>query len=160
MEGKKIKPRAILVFGAPCSGKTTFAENFAKRFSAPFYNLDEIQDQLKLSKTSLLRFLELLVKTGQNLVIEGGLDTEEQRRRIYLLLKQAGYHHSLVWIQTDTQTIKKRLASSLKSIQKAKDLYDQKINTLEAPTDLESPIVLSGKHTFQTQLAHVLTRLA
>jgi len=33
MEGNKTKPRALLVFGAPCSGKTTFAEKFARKLS-------------------------------------------------------------------------------------------------------------------------------
>ena len=31
--------RAILVFGAPCSGKTTFSKQFAAQFNATFYDL-------------------------------------------------------------------------------------------------------------------------
>ena len=42
MEGNKKKLRAVLVFGAPGSGKTTFAEKFAKKFNLAYYNLDEI----------------------------------------------------------------------------------------------------------------------
>ena len=43
MEGKKSQnlsqPRAILVFGAPASGKTTFCEKFSQQFRAPYYDL-------------------------------------------------------------------------------------------------------------------------
>ena len=46
MEGrKKTKPRAILVFGAPCSGKTTFCEKFSLRFKAPYYNLQSLREE-------------------------------------------------------------------------------------------------------------------
>ena len=31
---------------------------------------------------------------------------------------------------------------------------------MEAPTDIEHPIILSGKHTFETQTKHVIAGLA
>ena len=34
------------------------------------------------------------------------------------------------------------------------------VSNLEAPTELERPIILSGKHTFETQTKHVLAGLA
>lgn len=160
MEGKKTKPRAILVFGAPCSGKTTFAKNFAKRFNIPFYNLEEIRQEIGTNLKHTLQILELITKTQQNLIIEGLLDTEQHRQQIYNLLRKAGYSYALVWIQTDTMTIKKRLTHSLGSIPKAKELYEQKIESMEAPSEIETPIVLSGKHTFKTQLVQVLSRLS
>ena len=46
MNGKS-KPYAILVFGAPMSGKTTFAEQFSARFNAPFLNLSELYNEHK-----------------------------------------------------------------------------------------------------------------
>ena len=43
MEGNRRNiPRALLVFGAPCSGKTTFAEKFAKKFGLAFYDCDAL----------------------------------------------------------------------------------------------------------------------
>ena len=50
MEGNKLKPRALLVFGAPCSGKTTFAQKFAKKFDLAYYNLDEIREKNRLTR--------------------------------------------------------------------------------------------------------------
>ncbi|MDO4611830.1 MAG: hypothetical protein Q4B34_03150, partial [Candidatus Saccharibacteria bacterium] len=66
---------------------------------------------------------------------------------------------TLIWIQTDINTIKTRLKTRLKSVEKARSVYDSRIHALEAPSEAEAPIVLSGKHTYHTQLKQVLTQL-
>lgn len=151
--------RAILVFGAPCSGKTTFCEKFAKKFKAPYFDLGLLADQYRLDRKMIVLLLEQIAKTGQMLVLEGGLDTEADRIEIRKILRNAGYTSSLIWIQTDVGTIRSRLKSRLKSVSAAKAAYEEKLELLEAPTDFEEPIVLSGKHTFETQLRHVLSQM-
>ena len=152
MEGKKKhssnSPRAILVFGAPCSGKSTFAKQFANQFNATFYDLDVV-----------LLLVSQIAKTGATLVLEGGNATERDRRELNEILRAAGYAPALVWLQTDVATIKSRLKVRLKSVEEAKTVYESRIKTLEAPSELENPIVLSGKHTYPTQLKQVLTQL-
>lgn len=164
MEGKKShspnsEQRAILVFGAPCSGKTTFSKQFAAQFNATFYDLDLLQQEHNLSRQFILLLVAEVAKTGATLVIEGGNDTERDRRELAEILRNAGYTPSLVWIQTDVSTIRMRLKNKLKSVEKAKAAYDNRIKVLEAPSDAEAPIVLSGKHTYRTQLKQVLTQL-
>ena len=44
-------------------------------------------------------------------------------------------------------------------VDKAKEEYETKIRAMEAPAELEKPIILSGKHVFETQLQHVLSGL-
>lgn len=158
-EIKQAKSRAILVFGAPCSGKTTFCQNFAKRFRAPYFDLNDLARSGEVDRRIILLIVEQLAKTGQMLIIEGGLDTEKDRDEIRAILRKAGYLTSLVWIQTDTGTIKSRLKFREKSVAKAKAQYEDGISRLEAPADSEMPIVLSGKHTFETQLRHVLMQI-
>ena len=161
MEGnKKNKPRAILVFGAPCSGKTTYCEKFSQRFKSPYYNLAVMCDEANFTEKQLHVVLEAISKTGQNIIIEGGLDTEAERESVRNLLKSCGYNPALVWIQTDINTIRSRLKQKLRSVAKAKELYDEKISIMEAPADHEKPIILSGKHTFDTQLRHTLAQLS
>lgn len=161
MEGnKKTKPRAILVFGAPCSGKTTYCEKFSQRFKSPYYNLNELRDEADFTEKQIHVVLEAISKTGQNIVIEGGLDTESERNAVRRLLKSCGYNPALVWIQTDVNTIKARLKTKLRSLAKAKEVYDERIEHMEAPTDKERPIILSGKHTFDTQIRHTLAQLS
>ena len=165
MEGKKslTSPsngqRAILVFGAPCSGKTTFSKQFASQFNATFYDLDALKQEHNLSRQFILLLVEQIARTGSTLVFEGGIDTEKDRREIAEILRSAGYSPTLVWIQTDVSTVRMRLKNKLKSVEKAKTVYDARVKALEAPSDAEAPIVLSGKHTYATQLKQVLTQL-
>lgn len=160
MEGNRYQPRAILVFGVPSSGKTTFAEKFAKKFHASFFDLGEIAKECGLDRKIIVMLVRQLAKTGQILVLEGGLDDEHDRNEIRNILREAGYRTSLIWIQTDMTTVKQRLKMRLRSAAKAKDEYETRIANMEAPADREQPIVLSGKHTFETQLKHTLAQLA
>ena len=160
MEGKKSRPRALLIFGAPCSGKTTFSEKFAKKFDLAYYNFDEMREQYRLTRKIALLIIELLTRTGKTLVIEGGLGTERERTEVRNVLRNAGYDPTLIWIQTDVATIRARMKMRYKSVSKARDAYDSAVESLEAPSEAEAPIILSGKHTFETQTRHVLAGLA
>ncbi len=160
MEGKKIQPRALLVFGAPCSGKTTFSKKFAKRFNLAFFDLEELQSKYHLSRKVILVFIEQIAKTGQTVLIEGCLNTEKDREEVRNVLRLAGYATSTIWIQTDIATIRSRLKARYKNVEEAKNTYDSMVAALEAPSEAEQPIILSGKHTFETQVKHVLAGLA
>lgn len=161
MEGnKKNKSRALLVFGAPCSGKTTFAEKFANKFGLAYFNLTDIGEKYNFTRENIIDILELLTKTGQTFVIEGGLDTENERLEIRNALRKHNYEPSLIWIQTDVSTIRNRMKLKYRSVSKAKDIYNKAVSELEAPLETEKPIILSGKHTFETQTRHVLSGLA
>ena len=103
--------------------------------------------------------VEQIARTGSTLVFEGGNDTEKDRRELAEILRSAGYSPTLIWIQTDVSTIRTRLKARTKSVEKAKVIYDSRVKALEAPSDAEAPIVLSGKHTYHTQLKQVLTQL-
>lgn len=160
MEGKKIQPRALLVFGAPCSGKSTFSKKFAKRFNLAFFDLEELQSKYHLSRKVILVFIEQIAKTGQTVLIEGCLNTEKDREEVRMVLRAAGYATSTIWIQTDIATIRSRLKARYKNVEEAKNTYESMVAALEAPSEAESPIILSGKHTFETQVKHVLAGLA
>ena len=160
MEGKKSKPRALLVFGAPCSGKTTFGERFSRKFDLTYFNLDELRLQHRLTRKNILLIIELLARTKKDLVFEGGIGTEKERAEIRNILRAAGYEPTLIWIQTDLATIRLRMKMRYRSVSAAREAYDKAVADLEAPTDIEKPLILSGKHAFDTQTRHVLAGLA
>jgi len=160
MEGKRSKPRALLIFGAPCSGKTYFGERFAKKFDLAYYDFDKIKSEQRMSRRTILLIIELIARTGKTFMIEGELDTEKDRTEVRNLLRKMGYEPSLIWIQTDVTTIRNRMKERYKSVSKAKTMYDTMIDHLEAPAEFEKPIILSGKHTFETQTRHVVAGLA
>lgn len=161
MEGnRKNRPRALLIFGAPCSGKTTFSEKFAKKFGLAYYDLDKLTADGGFTKEQIMLIIEEILKTKQTIMIEGMLSTEKLRTEMRNLLRNKGYDPALVWIQTDVSTIRTRLKTRFRSIAKAKEAYEKAVSEIEAPTDTEKPIILSGKHTFETQTKHVITGLA
>ena len=160
MEGNKSKPRALLVFGAPCSGKTTFAEKFGKKFKIADYDLDSLREEHGFSHEQTMVILEQILKTRQTIMVQGGLNTEKERIEMRNMLRENGYEPTLIWIQTDVSTIRTRLKSKFKSVSKAKDFYEKAIATMEAPNENEHAIILSGKHTFETQAKHVVAGLA
>ena len=162
MEGNNTmtKPRALLVFGAPCSGKTTFCESFSKKFSLAYYDLKAFEDERGFSKENTIFILEQILKTRASIIIESGVDTEEDRIRIRNLLRDYGYDPALVWVQTDVATIRARLKKRCRSVPKAKEVYERAVSSMEAPAESEKPIILSGKHTFETQCRHVVKGLA
>ena len=160
MEGNKSKPRALLVFGAPCSGKSTFSDQFAEKFDLAVYDFEELKVKYRLTRKNILLIIKLIARTGKTIIIEGGLSTEKERDEIRNLLRNAGYEPSLIWIQTDVTTIRNRLKVRYKSVAKAKEVYDAEVSVMEAPSEMEDPIILSGKHTFETQTKHVLAGLA
>ncbi len=160
MEGNRKKLRAVLVFGAPGSGTTTFAEKFARKYNLAYYNLDEIQEVYGFSHDAVLSILEIITKAKQSIVVEGGLKTEKDRTEIRNILRAQNFKPTLVWVQTDFTTIKVRLRAKYKTIKKAKEVYDTAVAEVEAPADFEKPVILSGKHTFETQTKHVLAGLA
>ena len=161
MEGKRRnRPRALLVFGAPASGKTTFAEKFAKKFGLAYYNFADLMDEHDFSYDAILAILSEILKTGQTIVIEGCLDTEVNRAEMRNIIRKSGYEPALIWVQTDIATIRQRLKTRYKSVTKAKEAYDKAVADMEAPADIEKPIILSGKHTFETQAKHVISGLA
>lgn len=162
MEGNKnkIKPRALFVFGAPASGKTTFAEKFSKKFGIAYYNLNDLEDEYGLTKEGALVILEQVMKTHATIIIEGEQDTEANRTEMRNLARHYGYDPALIWIQTDIATIRLRLKQKYRNVSKAKSAFEEAVAEIEAPTEVEKPIILSGKHTFETQTKHVVKGLA
>lgn len=161
MEGnRRNRPRALLVFGAPASGKTTFAEKFAKKFGLAYYNFADLMREHDFTREKILVILEEILKTGQTIVIEGCINTEANRAEIRNIVRNSGYEPALVWVQTDISTIRQRLKNRYRSVSKAKEAYDKAVAEMEAPAENEKPIILSGKHTFETQTKHVIAGLA
>ena len=163
MEGNKkmkMQARALLVFGAPCSGKTTFAEKFAAKFGLAYYDLAKIREEQGFSREQVLAVLSLIMRTGQTIIVEGEVNTEKERAEMRNLLRNGGYEPTLIWVQTDVATIRTRMKVRYHSVSKAKEAYDKAVAEMEAPTDFEKPIILSGKHTFETQTKHAITGLA
>ena len=158
-------PHVIIMVGIPGAGKSTFAERFAETFEAPIVNHAKLQRELQLNNDQAEHLsdaiLNELLKTHKTLLIDGGTDRLTKRLELNNKLKKAGYKPLLVWVQTDTQESRWRAG---KPYPKGSGLtgqeFDEIIRQFDAPKPNESPIVISGKHTYTSQLKIVLRQLA
>jgi len=158
-------PHVIIMVGIPGAGKTTFAENFAKSFKAPYVNPRVISDLAGIDaeateKVTKLIFDELL-KTTRTLIYEGSTFTKAQRLALEKLIIKSGYRPLIVWVQTDPTEAKRRATKKQKDeSQLSPEDFDEALKIFENPLANEKPVVISGKHTYTTQLRIVLKRLA
>ena len=160
MNTGKSKPYAILVFGAPKSGKTSFAEHFSQTINAPFLNLTHlVKIEYHAQKARRRTNQPDIAKVTQHYHYRGYIDTEAQRKEMRELLVKFGYQPVIVWVQTDLNTIKQRMRASYRTLSEAKDALSKALSHIEAPADDEKTIVISGKHTYQTQCRNVVNRL-
>ena len=157
-------PHVIMMVGIPGSGKTTFAEHFAKTFHAPYINPSRIAEDIRLDvvtaeKVTMLLCEELL-KTDRTIVYEGSTFTKAQRFELTKRFTKAGYKTISVWVQTEPFEAKRRATRKLNPLALTSAEYEEAVRRFEHPTTIEKPVVISGKHTYTTQLKTVLKHLA
>lgn len=158
-------PHVIIMVGIPGAGKTAFAEHFAKTFQAPYINPREIMahsgiDAAATEKVTKLFFDELL-KTNRTLIYEGPTATRLQRQAVVKQVSQTGYKPLIVWVQTESVEAKRRATKKqAETIALTPTQFDAHIKKFQPPVALERAVVISGKHTYTTQLKVVLKHLA
>lgn len=158
-------PHAIIMIGIPGSGKSTFADRFADTFQALIVSQTKLQREYGLNRENAERLrdgmLAEFMKTTRTLVIDGGLDERPKREDMVRKLVKAGYRPLIVWVQTDTNEAHRRATkpyphgSGLQS-----DDFDYLLDHFDAPSEKEKMVVISGKHTYASQLKIILKQLA
>ncbi len=155
-------PHVIIMVGIPGAGKTHFAEQFAKTFSAPFIDINKIQ---ALSGFSDKRAAELssyllgeLLKTKQTIVFEGPTHLRTYRDALTRKVRAHGYEPMIVWVQTETATALSRASKGQPDA--VKQQHEMRLTKFSPPHIREGGVVISGRHTYGTQVKVVLKRLA
>ncbi len=158
-------PHAIIMIGIPGSGKSTFAERFAETFQAPIVSQTKLQREFALSTEASAALSDSILseymKTHRTVLIDGGVDSKDVRDPLVRRLTKAGYQILVVWVQTDTAEAFRRATkpyprgSGLEA-----DEFDRLVELFDAPHRKEKMVVISGKHTYTSQLKIVLKKLA
>ena len=158
-------PHVIIMVGIPGAGKTTFAAHFAKTFHAPYINPLEIAEQAKIGAAATVKVTEVLfnelLKTNQTIIYEGPTYTKIQRLAAVKKVINAGYKPLLVWVQTESIEAKRRATKKQPTGNNlTSEGFDAAIKRFQPPTAVEKAVVISGKHTYATQVKAVLKHLA
>lgn len=154
----------VILVGIPGSGKSFFAEYFAKAFNAPIVNVYSIARSLDIDDSSAKRVGDLLMdellKTGRTLIYEGPTSKKKDRKELVKKVIDGGYQPLLVWVQTETPTARSRVARKTHTGKRLSGSeFDAALRQFEPPTEKEKCLVISGKHTFTSQLRVVLKHL-
>jgi predicted kinase len=164
------KPHLIVMVGIPGSGKSFFAEQFAETFNAPLVSLEKIgkdlfetthfseEEQLITEKIASYMLLELF-KTSQSIVFDGDSTQRNDRALLTKFAQTAGYETLFVWIQTEPISAKLRATKGKGVDGLTSDEFNAAYKRFSAPHELEKAVVVSGKHTYPSQLKNVLKRL-
>lgn len=153
-------PHIVALVGAPGSGKTHFATEFAKMFNAPLLSsryFEAVTDDTRVIADTTLALIEEFLKTRQTIVVDGATDQRTVRMKIGQLARKHDYKVLLVWVQTDMATAKARW---MKTYGNDEVQFERRLKQFSPPHDSESYLVISGRHTFSTQVRTVLKRLS
>lgn len=152
-------PRAVVVIGIQGSGKTFFAEKFAETFNTPFIEetmFTALARDQKTGRDLMGKVLSETLKTKASIVIESSFSSKSERQALVDQLKKAGYEALFVWVQIDTDTA---IARARRSSGISVAEFNQRMAKFGSPEQYEQALVISGKHTFATQVKAVLRRL-
>jgi len=153
-------PHIIAMVGVPGAGKSQFAAEFSEMFHAPHLDsgiLAALSDDEAAVNYASGALLKELMKTHQTIVFEGATEKRAWRVELAKTARAAGYKVLFVWVQTDLATAKMRW---LKANDNDEATFDAKIKQFSSPHPSEPCVVISGRHTYNTQARTLLKRLA
>jgi predicted kinase len=171
------RPQLLMIVGLPGAGKSFFARQFSEMFGAPVVSPDRIRyelfanptystDENDLVNRMAAYFIDELLKTNRSFLADGVCSSRADRQRLAQLAKKSGYGSHIVWVQTDLATCRTR-AQKRKPEKRIDDKYNPTLSEavfegltrrFTEPTR-EAHVVISGKHTYNTQAKMVLRKL-
>jgi len=166
------KPHLIIMVGIPGAGKSFFAEHFTDTFKAPIVSSEKMRRELfklpKFSKEEDLIIskitncmLDQVLKTNRTIVYVGKTSSETDRAVISKKAREADYEPLFIWVQTEPAAAKKRAIKRTDGLSTiTADQFDLSLKKFSTPIHKKNTIVISGKHTYPSQLKIVLKRLA
>lgn len=160
------KPHMLIVVGLPGAGKTFFARQFSDTFSAPFLELDYIEQHAMdatHARDTWRHVLDQLILTKQTLLVEGYSSTKNTRREFASFAREHGYQPLFIWVQTEVPTAKTRATKGVGKNKPTKlrsaEQFDTHVKQFEPLHISEPHVVISGKHTYATQAKNILKKL-
>lgn len=170
------KPVLITLYGYPGAGKTHFANQLNSALQCAHLQGDKIRHELFEAPRfdsnedgiidHLMRYMaEEFLNAGISVVYDFNASRISQRRALRELARKAHASSLLIWLQIDTDSAMNRLNNRDK--RKSDDKYaaeytgnsfENYASKMQNPNN-EDYMVISGKHTFNTQKGAVMKKL-
>lgn len=170
------KPLLIMLYGFPGAGKTYFARQLCEHLQAAHIQGDRIRGELfdnpqydKEENQVITQLMDYMsgefLNAGISVVYDANAMRVSQRRALRELARKSHSQTLLIWFQIDHESAIARLAKRdrRRSDDKFaatidKPIFDRIVGGMQNPQN-EDYIVISGKHTFNTQLSAFMKRL-
>ncbi len=171
------KPLLILLYGFPGAGKTHFARQLSETIHAAHVQGDRIRGELfddprhDKQENDVVTHLSLymteeFLKSGISVIYDVNTMRLAERRRLRDVARKVKAQPVLIWLQIDTESALARLGQRdrRKTDDKYAASYDRAgfetvIGQMQNPHITEDYIVISGKHTFNTQRGAVVKKM-
>lgn len=171
------KPAVIMLYGYPGAGKSYVARQITEHIKAAHVHGDRIRAELfanpkfDAKETAVVGgvmdyMTAEYLQAGLSVIYDSDCLKLAQRRNLRNLAQKLHATSLLVWTQIDIESAFTRVAS--RDRRRADDKYAQALDRtsfdkvvagMQNPANVESYVVVSGKHNFKTQLSAIVKRL-
>lgn len=170
------KPLFIMLYGYPGSGKTHVARQLSETLHAAHLHSDRIRGELfteprfdkeenSIVEHLMLYMTEEFLRAGVSVIFDAPTDRLVERRELRNIARKSKAETLLIWLQIDADSAYARLnkRDRRRSDDKFARIYSRQdfetaIGKMQNPRE-EDYMVISGKHTFNTQRSAIIKKL-
>ncbi len=171
------RPTLILFYGYPGAGKTFLARQLSEDLQAAHVQSDRIRfelfDQPRYDRQEnqivdhLMHYMtEEFLSAGISVLYDINAARTIQRRDLRELARKHKAEVLLLWLQIDQDSAYTRVSKRDRrkhddkySSSISRSVFEQQAGSMQNPLATEEYMVISGKHTYQTQRSAVLKKL-